>query len=247
MFVGNILTIPSIVNLPGQSGGGGLASIANNFSMQFNGIDEYFVASGTAQSGDFSLSYWVNASGTYTNPNQYVPVGIGPNTNHPNRTIGRMYKFPSSNARGLTLMSQMRGPDGSSGSFDNYITDGFDFTTKGWVHVAFTYDSTTRRVYVYLNGQAKQWTKLSGGATSDYITTVPSDNYNTDLDIGAYTDSLSTSLFFPGYVDEVAMFDYKLEASDIEAIYDITNNDPTQAADLSTLETPPVAWYRMGD
>ena len=153
-----------------------------------------------------------------------------------------MYKF--SNANGLTLMSQMRGPDGSPGSFDNYYTDGFDFTTKGWVHVAFTYDSTTRRVYVYLDGQAKQWTKFTGGTTSDYITTVPSDSYNFDLEIGAWNQS---SLFFPGYLDEVAVFDYKLEASDIQNIYDITNDDPTQAADLSTLSTAPIAWYRMGD
>jgi hypothetical protein len=247
MFIGMGMPIPDLANLPGVSrpgkpgGGGGLESIANNFSMQFNGVDEYFVASGTAQSGDFTLSFWVNASSTYTNATQYVPAGIRPNV-YPNRTIGRMYKFP--NANGLTLMSQMRGPDGSSGSFDNYYTAGFDFTTKGWVYVAFTYDSITRRVYVYLDGQAKQWTKFTGGTTSDYITTVPSDNYNNDLDIGAYNGS---SLFFPGYVDEVAVFDYGLEASDIQNIYDITNNDPTQAADLSTLSTAPIAWYRMGD
>ena len=63
--------------------------------------------------------------------------------------------------------------------------------------------------------------------------------------IGAKSSDKSGNYF--GYVDEVGVFDYKLEASDIEDIYDITNSDPTQAADLSTLSTPPIAWYRMGD
>ena len=221
-----------------------LELIDNNFAMEFNGSDEYISAINTAQSGDFSLSFWVDSNSTYTNFAQYVPVGIRTITAYQNRTIGRMYKF--SNANGLTLMSQMRGPDGSSGSFDNYYTAGFDFTTKGWVHVAFTYDSTTRRVYVYLDGQAKQWTKFTGGTTSDYITTVPSDSYNFDLEIGAWNQS---SLFFPGDIDEVAIWNKALEATDVQTIYNATNDNPGKCANLwsAGLNTGLVYWNRMGD
>mgnify|MGYP003133014000 CR=1 FL=1 len=218
-------------------------TIDNNFSMEFDGVASYFKTFDTAQSGDFSFSFWIKADGTYTNYAQYVPVGIRTINVYQNRTIGRMYKFAS--GPGLTFMSQMRGPDGSPGSFDNYYINGFDFTTKDWVHVAFTYELTTRRVYIYLDGQAKQWTKFTGGTTSDYITTVPSDSYNFDLEIGAWNQS---SLFFPGKIDETAIWSSVLSEETIKAIYDATANNPGKVADLSqTPEGAPAAWYRMGD
>ena len=43
MFLGNSLTVPNIVNLPGQSGGGGAfeyTAIDNSFSMEFDGVDD---------------------------------------------------------------------------------------------------------------------------------------------------------------------------------------------------------------
>ena len=73
MYLGNTFTVPNRVTLPGQTGGesgGELESIANNFSMQFNGIDEYFDP-GTDSSldifgSDFSASLWFNTTGTNT-------------------------------------------------------------------------------------------------------------------------------------------------------------------------------------
>ncbi len=54
--------------------------------------------------------------------------------------------------------------------------------------------------------------------------------------------------FWPGYIDEVAIFDYALSARQIKQdIYNGTTSGKT--ADLNNISnlTAPVAWYRMGD
>ena len=54
--------------------------------------------------------------------------------------------------------------------------------------------------------------------------------------------------YFPGSIDEVALFDYALSARQIKQdIYDATTTGKT--ADLNNISnlTAPVAWYRMGD
>ena len=60
--------------------------------------------------------------------------------------------------------------------------------------------------------------------------------------MGAYTNGNSP---LKANVDEVAIFDYTLDADQIEEIYNATSTGKT--ADLSTMATPPIAWYRMGD
>ena len=48
-----------------------------------------------------------------------------------------------------------------------------------------------------------------------------------------------------GLIDEVAIFNYALDSDQIDEIYNATSTGKT--ADLSSMATPPVAWYRMGD
>ena len=43
----------------------GLADIDNAFSMEFDGVDDV-VTTGHIESGDFTLSAWINCDGTYT-------------------------------------------------------------------------------------------------------------------------------------------------------------------------------------
>jgi len=50
---------------------------------------------------------------------------------------------------------------------------------------------------------------------------------------------------YEGLLDEVAIFNYALDAGQVEEIYNATSVGKT--ADLSSMATPPVAWYRMGD
>ena len=60
--------------------------------------------------------------------------------------------------------------------------------------------------------------------------------------IGKYFD---LSSFWDGKLDEVAIWNTALTASQIEGIYNATASGKT--ADLSILTTPPIKWYRMGD
>ena len=53
------------------------------------------------------------------------------------------------------------------------------------------------------------------------------------------------SNFWPGSLDEVAVWESILTSDDITEIYNATSSGKT--AGLSTMATPPVAWYRMGD
>ena len=46
-------------------------------------------------------------------------------------------------------------------------------------------------------------------------------------------------------MDEFAVLDYALDSDQVDEIYNATSTGVT--ADLDTLSTPPVAWYRMGD
>ena len=70
---------------------------------------------------------------------------------------------------------------------------------------------------------------LSGNTMFRYLGV----NYNTNTQ------------WFEGGIDELAAFDYTLDAGQVTEIYNATSTGKT--ADLSSMATPPVAWYRMGD
>jgi hypothetical protein len=53
------------------------------------------------------------------------------------------------------------------------------------------------------------------------------------------------SMEFDGVDDYLIAFDYILTQDQVDEIYNATSTGKT--ADLSTMATPPVAWYRMGD
>ena len=55
----------------------------------------------------------------------------------------------------------------------------------------------------------------------------------------------SVPVYFNGKIDEVALFNYTLDQDQVDEIYNATSTGKT--ADLDTLDTPPVAWYRLGD
>ena len=114
--------------------------------------------------------------------------------------------------------------------FGTAVLAGGTYNASAWNHYAVTYDGTTLRGY--LNGVAV----ATSTNTVNTGTTV-----NFEIARGAYT----TANHFGGKIDEVAVFDYMLDSDQIEEIYNATSTGKT--ADLSTMATPPVAWYRMGD
>lgn len=121
-----------------------------------------------------------------------------------------------------------------SGTSYEVCTGTTAIATNTWQHVAATYSSSTDEIKCYLQGALEN----TGSATGvDYSTTVP-------LIIGANGNS-PTSNFFNGYIDEVAIWNVALPASDAGAI-DITNeryNGGTGAALVGNESGLEAVWH----
>ena len=103
---------------------------------------------------------------------------------------------------------------------------------SNWHHLAGTYKGSTGAIELYIDGSSVNTQTGAPAATTDL---------SADFVIGK---SNGTS-FGEGNIDEVAIFNYALDSDQVQEIYDATSTGVT--ADLDTLSTPPVAWYRMGD
>ncbi len=75
-----------------------------------------------------------------------------------------------------------------------------------WIHYGATYDSATKKLIVYVNGEAKGESARDGKPTA-----------NTDpVTIGAW----GTGSYFVGMIDDVGIFNVALSAADIKTIAD---------------------------
>jgi len=103
-----------------------------------------------------------------------------------------------------------------------------------WYHFAFTYDgrggtSANDGILGYLNGSLSPLSRAGGGSYSGMISS------SAPLYIGKHSSNYSN-----GKLDEVALFNSALSASDVNTIY-----NSGVPADISSLN--PVGWWRMGD
>ena len=229
MFLGNTLTVPNIVNLPGQSGGGSAfeyTAIDNSFSMLFdrNGNTKYDL-------GSFAQDVLAN---------------------EPAATISTWYKVNTANNQ--VLVDFYDATPRSRFAIQVYLNSGIyvylndrsynipNVTTGGdWHHVAAVFDGSgatnADRLKIYLDGS-----NITGGAYSGTIPTA----------LGAFAvspssligDSVAFTANFDGYIDEMAIWGgIALSEETIKAIYDTTENNPGKVADLSqTPEGEPSAW-----
>ena len=207
----------------------------NQFSFSFDGIDENFQTSSKLINTDFTLSFWINANGSYAIHQAQFPVSITPsNTTAPNETIGRIIK------NGTTLQASIQCFDSTGSGFSTYILDAPTLEGAGWNHLLFTYNKTTKHIFCYLNGTRRDWQKNPTNPTKHQcLTAISSRLYESDLTIGRNKPGTSTGTF-NGLVDEVSTFNSILSQTDINTIYG--TGSPT---DISSLN--PVAWYRMGE
>ena len=106
-------------------------------------------------------------------------------------------------------------------------------TTASWSHVVMTYNGSghATRINVYLNGV------LDNGSTTGSGSYTAMSNTSEPLEIGRFT----SGSYADGHIDEVAIFNTELSASDITTIYNSgAPNDLTGTSGL-------VSWWRMGD
>ena len=208
------------------TGSGGTPSYQNEYSFQFDGVDDY-ANMGTDSSLSFgrldaySFSAWVKIDSTGLTQTIFSNQKANslPGTNF----RGYFFAVNTSNQILVILRSTLS---------DRFIfTSTTSITTSTWNHIVFTYDGSATQSggEIYINGSI------------DTITRVGSLIGGTNSSDGFYLGSrYNYDNFFNGNIDEVAVFNSELSSSDITSIYN--GGVPN---DISSLL--PLSWWRMGE
>lgn len=186
----------------------------NTYSLDLDGVDDYIDMGSTFQStfrSNNSVSLWMKRDRTTGE----APAGV-------NDTSGQSYFYIDGSSLHFIY---------KAGSTRVIANGSVSWNTTDWFHVVGTVEQSGSDVVtkVYLNGSLVDST--TGVATlSDYTAT------------DTYVAGRRSSSFFPfqGLIDEVAILNTNLSASDVTAIYNSGVPD-----DLSSYS--PVGWWRMGD
>ena len=156
---------------------------------------------------------------------RYIPVTGGP-------AGQRGYLFFANNGN---TKWQFRVYNGTGGVT---VTDvnGPNILANTWYHVTGVYDGT--QAHIYVNG-----VESSPATTGGYVA-----NTNTPLRIGAGTTETAPSLYFPGTIDEVAVYPTALSAAQIAAHYNAGINPAPPTPYTTLVRTDgPSAYWRLND
>jgi hypothetical protein len=187
------------------------AGFANTYSLDFDGTDDV-METGVAYATTWSASVWIKPNHTSGSNGAIFSDG----------SARRAYIYYD----GTNYTVYLR----QNGSPFNILTSSGNAIHDTWTHTAFTRDSSTNTVTMYING-SQVATATDGGA----VNTVSQRPKN----IGC----INTSGLFPfnGKMDEFGWWDgTTLSSSDVTAIYNSGVPD-----DLSSYS--PTNWWRMGD
>ena len=187
-------------------------------SIALDGVDDY-VDCGNDSSLQIAESITVSAwFKTSDNGNQMVIAGRG---HIYSTTLSSWVLFRRTN-NGIGV--QLR----SGNSFQYVLSTSNTYNDGQWHNVIFTRNISSGNLKLYVDGLLQNTTS---GVTSNF------NNLTQNTTIGADTQSAE---FFSGLIDEVAIFNSELSASDATSIYN--GGVPNDLASLS-----PVSWWRCGD
>ena len=200
--------------------------IANNFSMQFDGVNDY-IELGTDSSldifgGDFSVSLWFNH--TISSPDRQPLIEVGHFTNKMALTLGYLGNTGIGFAVPATPYPVWNFNAGSG------------YNDGEWHHMVATRTGTTYKIYV--DNAELSFTQTGAWAVGS----------NNRIAVGR-----SSPIFFNGKLDEVAIWNAALSSDAIQEIYNATNNNTGKALDLSTDYNNYTSssnlqyWNRLGD
>tara|TARA_Y100001973_G_scaffold36126_1_gene54411 strand:+ start:1844 stop:2500 length:657 start_codon:yes stop_codon:yes gene_type:complete len=201
-----------------------LELIDNDFAMEFDAASSQYVTLSEINLGSQqTISFWINRVA-----NSVASAFLGGNNGW--GTTGIAIYAESNNF----LYFQVNGISAGSKNFGNV------FGTRpagNWYHICLSRDGDSTTLYV--NG-ASVSTKTGFGTGDLKIDTIGAAKHT---GTGAYNYE------FDGDMDEVAIWSRALEATDIQTIYNATNDNPGKCANLWSggLGTGLVYWNRMGD
>ncbi|MFL3006866.1 MAG: FG-GAP-like repeat-containing protein [Candidatus Neomarinimicrobiota bacterium] len=166
-----------------------------NYVLDLDGSNEaaYVGDNSAFESTDFSIQVWVDPSSLPSSGNEAWFV----NKN-------RVYRIGLKNNSGTTkIIAEHR----SGGSYEDIEGSTLSDANGGWYHVVFTFDDSSNRLRIYVNGSEIDEESYSGSTV----------NQNSEFSIGRRHDT--NGGYFHGKIDEVAYWDTELSANAISALY----------------------------
>lgn len=199
-------------------------SFSNTKSLVFDGVDDYVnvadadnlsFGNGLTDSA-FSISAWVKMSDVI----RFRIVS--------KKRLLEEYYFGTTGGGGVFLALY----DESTGARIMRYGASLNAYLNTWIHLAVTYDgsSSSSGIKGYLNGSL-----ITLWFTADSGSYTAMENTSQPFEIGK-----EGSYYSDGHIDEVAVFNSELSASNVTSIYN--SGSP---ADLTSLS--PISWWRNGD
>jgi len=202
------------------SSGGGAAWNGNSFSLSFDGTNDHLEGSANSSinfSGNLSVSAWCRLD---------------------TKTHGGIVSVGQSSTDGSTLPGMFH-VHTSPTKLQFYDSSGtltktsFIPTVNQWFHILVSVQSgVTSGSFIYINGAADK---------SNLTRTITADTGTVKLFIGKKSYN---NTYVDGFIDEVAIFNSALSATDAANIY---NSGVPNDIGATGLNLSPVGWWRMGD
>ncbi len=213
-----------------------VAGIANNYSISFDGSDDYldtnFVPADNLTT-NCSISAWVNMPAINNGVNSSIlgTYDFGGGGVARSRFFLRIYRTGGVYYYMIGL-----------GTVQDLTVAISNFSVNTWVHLAVTYDGTD--IKLYSNGT------LDGTLNSGSIGSYPpvTSGFNGISYIGAShrSSGANTEAHIAGNLDEIAIWNTALTSTQVSEIYSATSAGLTK--DLSTIEPSNLKYFnRMGD
>lgn len=209
-----------------------VAGIANNYSMNFDGVNDYIDVSDKFNfihnTKTFSISVWLKMDSYNTNTSSVI---LG--NNYTSSQIGFQFWIDNrQNAAGRTEALKFNLWDGTNSSDlleDNVVSD------NNWHNYVVVGDGTTLKYY-------KDGTQLTD---TDSLPASTSSTAFANLRLGANTIS-TPSAYLDGNLDEVGFWNTALTSTQVSEIYNAKGTNTTK--DLTTVSgSNLIYWNRMGD
>jgi len=220
------IVLPSLIGANKPASGGAF----NEYSVDFDGTDDYMDAGNISELNSisaFTISMWINF--------EHITGS----------SIMSVFTSGSSTSDRIEIvfnsLSEVRfGVNGSISSCSFNISSPTNYrSTDAWHNIVCTYDGTN--VTLFFDGSQK-------ATTTSSVPSSTSSTHGNDATVGRRTLG-GGSFYFNGYIDEVAIWNAKLDSNDITDIYNSgIPTDLTKAASYNTDRTSNlINYWRMGD
>jgi len=196
------------------------AGIANNYSMNFDGVNDYIETSsnvGISGSQSRTISVWLKGGTSNNNKSWPMAVAFGQGSTNKAMWIGGG-----------------GGPNSSAYWYFGWWGTDLDSNVRmdadnDWHLLTSTYDGTTAKGYI-------DGVEVVSGARTINTT-------DSTLLIGKH---LTDSIYWQGLIEEVAIWNTALTSTQVQSIYNATSTNLTK--DLTTVSgSNLIYWNRMGD